>query len=208
MGALLLSAVAENEAEVTARPAPALGTLHPPPCGRAPSCPRKALLWAGWPGCCSRGEVILSLGGEAPRRNQPGLHLGADVTHPAGLLPARPPVGSSKGHIPGCGPLPHHLVESPGRPWDAGAAGRAVVQGEGGAVTLQVWTPRTRCVDSPKLGAATSALAPPYTPRAPRGPQPVSRMRMAPPLRLSAPTLCRLLLGRIYFIFRTGPGDG
>lgn len=130
VGALLLSTVAENEAEVTARPAPALGTLHPPPCGRAPSCPRKALLRAGQP-CCSRGEVILSLGGEAPRRNQPGLHLGADVTHPAGLLPARLPVGSSKGHIPGCGPLPHHLVESPGRPWGAGAAGRAVVQGEG-----------------------------------------------------------------------------
>lgn len=81
--------------------------------------------------CCSRGEVILSLGGQAPRRNPPGLHLGADVTHPAGLLPARPPVGSSKGHIPGCSPLPHHLVESPGRPWGAGAAGRAAVQGEG-----------------------------------------------------------------------------
>lgn len=182
-------AAAENEAEVA--PWPGSGPGHPmsPALRTCPQLPREGSA-PGWPASPRSGEVILSLGGEALRQNQPGLHLGADVTHPAGLLPARPPVGSSKGHIPGCSPLPHHLVESPGQPPGPGAAGRAALQGEGlrgywgvgGAVTLRVGTPRHALWTAPSWGPPTLGPGSPTRTPGSVGAPPISQVRTDPPL--------------------------
>lgn len=124
-------------------------------------------------------------------------------------------MGSSKGHIPGCGPLPHRLVESPGQPrgpWCSRKGcgpgrGAPAVLGVGGSGGSAGGDARTRCVDSPELGAADLGPGSPICTPGPGGPA-----RFPDEDKPSSPTLSPYpvlaALRRIYLIVRTGPGDG
>lgn len=76
----------------------------------------------------------------------------------------------------------------------------------GGALTLQVGTPGTRCADSPKLGAAHLGPGSPIRTPGPAGAPARFPNEDGPSSQTLSPY--PVLLGRIYFIFRTGPGDG